>query len=228
MLQKISLGFFASLFLVVVAASQSKPIDPLFRSVTLLSSFVGKSDKPTWSSVRFQSSCFNLLALELGGGGVAEICYGNRFGDNWDIFSTGGSQSRAVDLGEYFGGRKLSVPDLEPWPALKPGETRMVTVNTSGEHGSDGANGGQKTPDRPAPVLPKTVSQQVTTTIARNGQLVRADNYSPFLQVFKDHMYLIRVFEEDQDYYILFRVDEVMRGDSVKLSFLKYGAALDL
>lgn len=89
-------------------------------------------------------STFDMVSLNNGCRTNLCIYYGDRAGDNWDIFHIGGGavdRTRMVRIGEYKWTDNFTVPYVEPWAALAPGETRAITFNTSGADGQDGANG---------------------------------------------------------------------------------------
>jgi hypothetical protein len=132
------------------------------------------------------------------------------------------------------------VPYVEPWTALAPGEKRAITVNASGDSipsssiskkGSvviaDMNGNGTFTPKMRSTnstaltYATANVKQQVSSTVRGNDGKVRNDPYSPLVEVKRNYMYVVHVVDQRQDYYMLIHVDDVVHGESVKLSFIK-------
>jgi hypothetical protein len=154
-----------------------------------------------------------------------------------------------VEIGKYTWTDKFTVPYVEPWSALSPGERRAITVNASGGSGAPGAPGrrgedgiagmngdGTYTPmprrppieTIPPPVrtggksyATANVKEQVSSTVKGADGKIRNDAYSPMVEVKKDYMYVVHVVDETHDYYVLIHVDDVVRGERIVLSFVK-------
>jgi hypothetical protein len=146
-----------------------------------------------------------------------DLRYGNLWaGDELDWFqSATGEGDRTVikDLGSYEWTAQFEIPAVEPFPKLKPGEQRSITLDTSGadgEEGKPGENGmngdGTVTTSKPAPPPgPK-----------RDGK----PKIDPvFVKAVAGHMYVIHVVDETRDFYALFRVESVERGDNCTISW---------
>ena len=180
--------------------------------IELMSPWEWKDSKTVPNAVLHAKSCFDLLALERRCGGAEAISYGNRFGDNWDILSLElgkDSQSRMVDLGNKAWSDTFDVPWIRPWAKLREGEQRHITVNTSG--GNAGAPGYGARP----------VAEQVSSKVKTEADSERPDNYTPFLEAKKGHMYAVRVVNAANDFYLLFHVDDIERGTMATISFKK-------
>ena len=224
--------------------AQSAPKNELaLDRVELLSPWDHSNEKAVYVRSRSHRNCLDLLNLIQRCEATELLHYGNRTGVNWDIFSVSGgrdSQSRIIDLGEHNWGDRFTIPEVEPWPALKEGETRTIIVNTSGADGKDGESGKNGAnadgtpsvaPPRAAPAAkrPKQiidygrepVSVQVSSTITVKGKAPVASSYSPLIEAKKGHMYLIRVVNRLHDHYILLRVDELVRGEKAGISYLR-------
>jgi hypothetical protein len=185
---------------------------------------------------------FRFDLVNLTNGCLSKHClnYGDRVGDHWDIFSVtdgAGSRTRMVRIGKYEWTDNFTVPYVEPWPALAPGETRTIMVNTSGGDGADGADGadagtravaqmnggamyaGQsvKNPDYAHASLDRQVGSVVKTADGKT----RKDPYSPVVEVKNESMYVVHVVDETRDYYLLVRIDELKRGERIVLSYKK-------
>jgi hypothetical protein len=230
---------------VIAAPAQQIPLTneksaTAIQSAELVSPWIINGNKATYDTA---SRGRNLLGL-----GHDAIAYGDRIGDHWDIFSisgTSGSRTRMIDLGEHTWKDNFTIPEVEPWPELRPGERRTIIVNTSGANGQPGSPGTGGAAGRnadgtyPASIsTSKTVSakqetekidyahaplsRQVTSSISVNGTAPKPDSYTPYSEVKSGHMYLIHVVNSGDDHYVLLRADEIIRGVKVKVSFLTF------
>ena len=212
--------------------------------------FSGRTPKP--SEARRLKSCFNFILMDYGCGRAPNVAYGDRIGINWDVFQIAGGKfdrTRMVEIGKFNWNDKFTVPHVEPWPALSPGENRTINVNVSGgdgapgQRGEDGVDGvagmngdGTYTPMRrvktsdvsPQPILQAgksyataKVKEQVSSTVRDSTGKIRSDPYSPMLEVKKGYMYVVRVVDESRDFYVLIHVDDLVRGERVVLSYWK-------
>ncbi len=202
-------------------------------STEIFSSVQVDGDKTRFDPELYKKACFNLVSLQFGCGvGSAKIHYGNRFGDNWDIFAVTGArpdQTRGIDLGELQWSDQFKIPEIEPWPKLLPGESRHITVNTSGADGAHGKPGQNADGTYPSEVLrpvvregfaDKPVNQQVQTTVKTSNGLVPSA-YNPYIQIKKDHIYAFHVVDDLNDFYILVRIDDLIRGTKASISYKK-------
>ena len=196
-----------------------------------------------------QRNCLDLVALEQTCIGRETLDFGDRVGDHWDIFSIAprpASRSRMIDLGAHTWEDNFTIPEIEPWPALKPGERRNIIINTSGANGRDGspgadslpgkngdrtygmANGASQTRTEPKTSNPGVdyahapLNVQVTSTISLNGKAAKPDKFSPLTEAKLGHMYLIHVVNPNNDHYVLLHVDDLVRGDKVNISFITF------
>lgn len=213
------------------------------KSVELTSPFVGADRNVVFDNDLYKSSCLDLLLLERRCGGEQTISYGTRIGINESLFNVfGGKQARTrmIEIGKYDWNDKFTVPEVELWRPLGPGEQRMVTMNASGADGAPGANGsaGMNADPPYTPTEPRTdvrpadrvkgkdyanapVTEQVSSVVKKDGKTVRTDPYNPVVAARENYMYAVRVFDETHDYYVLVRVDQVNGGKSVVISFRK-------
>ena len=229
--------------------AQSAPKnEPALSRIELLSPWDHSDGKTVYVRSRYHRNCLDLLRLIQRCEAKELLHYGNRSGVNWDIFSVSGgrdSQSRMIDLGEHNWGDRFTIPEVEPWPALNEGETRTIIVNTSGADGKDGAPGknganadGTLSVESPRPTAsPKRPKQtidygraplsvQVSSTITVKGKAPVASSYNPLTEAKKGHIYLIRVVNREHDYYILLRVDDLVRGEKAGISYFRLPPAL--
>lgn len=182
---------------------------------------------------RREYRCFDLIQLERTCFGGQPLGYGNRIGNNWDIFATDGggraSRTRMVELGKYEWTDKINIPEVEPWSELKPGEQRHITIALYGSDGKPGRNADGSFPSGPPPREGNgsaPLNRQITTTITMSGKSVRGDGYFPYNDVKLGYMYLVRVVNTGADHYILIRVEELVRGEKVGISYFRFPVAL--
>lgn len=217
------------------------------QSAVLLSPFVqDASGKTKVDRARRKVSCFDLVKLERGCGGVS-VDFGTRVGVNRNLFKINGGkadQTRMVRIGKYEWTDRFTIPYIEPWPVLAEGERRQITVNASGGDGSDGGPGfpgiaamngdGSITPtvvqlpqSPPAKSTPKDyasadITEQVSSRVVKKDGTSRLSGYTPLVKVIKGNIYTVRVIDGVRDYYVLIRVDDVVSGDRVLISFIKF------
>jgi hypothetical protein len=199
--------------------------------------------KTTFSPERHLKSCLDFESLSYDCVRDPGVSYGTRIGLNWDLFQINGGyidRTRMVEIGQFGWTDRFTVPYVEPWTALAPGEKRAITVNASGDSipsssiskkGSvviaDMNGNGTFTPKMRSTnstaltYATANVKQQVSSTVRGNDGKVRNDPYSPLVEVKRNYMYVVHVVDQRQDYYMLIHVDDVVHGESVKLSFIK-------
>lgn len=178
-----------------------------------------------------RKSCVNFKVAPTGVLRVpCDVRYGALYaGDDLDWFESSGAEgNRSVikDLGAYTWTARFEVPVVTPFPKLKPGEQRQITVDTSGADGADGApgrrgangsNGDGTAPSQPEAVTgPPSSTTAVTTRPKRDGK----PKIDPiFVKAVVGHMYVIHVVDESRDFYALFRVEALERGDYCTVSW---------
>jgi hypothetical protein len=150
-------------------------------------------------------------------------------GDELDWFeSSTARDDRSVikDLGDYSWTAEFTVPVVKPLPKLKPGTQRSFTVDTSGADGADGAPGapGKSGADGDGVVrtqkIPVTPSASMIPTVParpKNDGKPKID--SVWVKAVSGHLYVIHVVDDTRDFYALFRVEELQRGDSCTISW---------
>lgn len=249
-MEKALLCSLALLFVVSTALSQGES-QVFDGSVVMMSSAVvipkperrspgSKTVTPVYMTQQtYDSFRFDLVNLTNGCRETLCIVYGSRFGNNWDIFNIGGgatSQTRMVRIGKYNWTDNFKVPNVEPWPELKPGEKRTVSFNTSGGDGADGGDGSSgrgsaqdiRSGDLSAVGSMQNqgyanahLDRQVSSAVKTADGKTRKDNYSPVLEAKLGYMYVVRVKDPIRDYYVLVRVDELKRGERMVISYKK-------
>ena len=204
-----------------------------------------KYQRSCFDLIRFAFSCYGKDTVSIGFGtriGVNKSIF--------QISGGAASRARMIDIGEYSWTDKFMVPYVEPWSELAPGERRTVTVNASGANGAPGSPGipgrpgvagmngdGTYTPMPPAaksepdvklPVgyssksyATASITEQVGSFVTTPDGKKRNDSYTPLTEAKVGHMYVIRVMNETVDYFVVLRVDELVPGTKVVVSYLK-------
>ena len=149
-------------------------------------------------------------------------------GDDWDWFQGGlDRQSRGVikDLGALKWESKFEVPVVAPRRKLLPGEQRTVTVDTSGADGADGAPGKPGAPGQPGADADGVVRQTTPAPEPTPAPPARKKNdgvpkIDPiFVKAVMGHIYVAHIVNDKEDFYALFRVEAIERGDYCVVSW---------
>jgi hypothetical protein len=164
--------------------------------------------------------------LDLGAVPDCQLRYGSLYaGDDWDWFqsSVGQTDRTAIrDLGLLNWTDAFTVPVVRPFPKLKPGEQRHITVDTSGADGADGANGarGQDGADADGVVRLKPGADVYAAPLPSRPKHDGRPKIDPvYAKVIPGHMYVVHVVTETSDFYALVRVEEVEKGDNCTVSW---------
>jgi hypothetical protein len=154
-----------------------------------------------------------------------DVGYGfGRFGEEFDWFDSLPNQNKRsviLDLGKHAWGENFTVPWVEPLAKLKPGERRQVFVDTSGADGKDGSPGYGAGDGDGLSALPSTGPDRGYPTAPprrpkSNGEIRTSPN---MLRAVLKHIYVIHVVDDTRDFYALFRVDALERGDNCTISW---------
>lgn len=150
-----------------------------------------------------------------------DLNYGSLYvNDEWDWFSVSlatNARTAARDLGELSWGDYFEVPTVEPFPKLKEGETRTFKVDASGADGADGEDGAPAV-DGDGKVRPKP--RKVVATDPPKVKRTGVPVVDPVLvKAIVGHMYVVRVVDNDSDFYVLFRVESLVRGDNCTITW---------
>lgn len=174
-----------------------------------------------------------------------DLAYGLlRAREEFDWFQSSGSfgdRSVIKDLGRLEWTSRFEVPVIEPLPKLKPGEQRIVRVDGSGADGADGGAGevalgssGWADPVNAGPSKPPTHDIDNTGVIRSQLGPDFAPKIEPrpkpkhdgklkidpfFVKAVVGHIYAIHVVNVTRDYYVLFRVEALTRGDHCTISW---------
>lgn len=175
-----------------------------------------------------------------------DLAYGLlRAREEFDWFQSSGSfgdRSVIKDLGRLEWTSRFEVPVIEPLPKLKPGERRIVRVDGSGADGADGGSrdialgrGGYADPVNAGPSKPPTHdidnnTRVISSTLGPDFAPKIAPRTKPkhdgklkvdpfFVKAVVGHIYAIHVVNDERDYYVLFRVEALTRGDHCTISW---------
>jgi hypothetical protein len=214
----------------VSAASAQQPVQAA--NVTLYSVIKHRGER--------LRSCINFKVAVSGMARVpCDLLYGYlQANDELDWFQSSGSEgNRSVirDLGELGWSADFPVPVVEPLAKLKPGERRNVTVDVSGADGAPGKSGGMSiaiggnertdfsllpTNDGPVPgdnKIVMSVPGRDKPWRPKNDGKPKIDPL--FVKAIAGHLYVIHVVDDSRDFYALFRVDALERGDNCTISW---------
>ncbi len=177
-----------------------------------------------------------------------DLVYGALYaGEEHDWFQVStnrGTRSAFRDLGAHTWSEYFEVPAVEPFPKLKEGEERRITVDTSGADGADGKPGAPATDGVGAIALHPQQSMTQTPPPVEQPWLSRAKTAPPppasrpkrdgvpkidpvFVKAVVGHIYVIHVVDGDADYYALFRVESLVRGDRCTITWKKIPTPVD-
>jgi len=159
-----------------------------------------------------------------------DLRYGALYaGDELDWFeSSMADRSVIKDLGLLDWNDAFKVPKVEPFPKLKPGEQRHITIDTSGADGANGAPGarGEDGADFDGVVRsrPRGVEEPLTPiSPPKCDGKPRVDPL--YVKAVVGHIYAIHVVDDARDFYALFRVESLVRGDTCTISWRLVRAA---
>jgi hypothetical protein len=213
------------------SASAQQPVSQDSR-VTLYSTIKHRGEQRK-SCINFKVALTGLLRVP------CDLGYGYlNAGDELDWFQSSGAQgSRSVirDLGELDWSADFSVPAVEPLAKLKPGERRNVTIDVSGADGAPGKPGAPAVragnerssssllsiDEGPLPgdFAPPGLTTQPSAKPTRPKQDGKPKIDPLFVKALAGHVYVIHVVDDSRDFYALFRVDALERGDYCTVSW---------
>ena len=178
-------------------SQSAAPID--VKTITLTSPYAEDGHGKLKRSEKTTRNCFDLVSeREVACRGRWDVIYGNiRVGDDWDWFFVsgyGGVRTRIVSLGEKEWTDEPKVPFVEPFQILVLGGQRVTSIDSSGTHAAAGVWGADA-PHEPA---------------------ITGAHY---VKVQKGFMYAVHVVDDENDFYVLMRVDDVVRGRTATVSW---------
>jgi hypothetical protein len=176
--------------------------------------------------------------------GRINLTYGFAYlGEDLDWFLIGGADDdRSVikDLGVFTWYDRFKVPVIKPLPALKPGEKRQVTLDTSGrrngEIGADGANGGSAgiyesvmgaepggngRSAEPGSISTGSAASPAAAAPKKPALPKQVISIPIMVKAVLGHMYVVHVVTDESDFYVLIHVDGLVRGDNCTVSWMR-------
>jgi hypothetical protein len=218
----------------------------LISSVQSVAQSTGLPEVTLYSPIKYEHS-YERALFNFETGSLAppnsrwDLNYGSLYAGeehDWLQVSTAKDCRSAIrDLGALSWTDSFEVPAVEPFPKLKEGEQRKITVNTSGADGKPGASGGgivsgpvggivlhpQQDAFSMPPVIEPPLLSQIKAAPSSPVQHVKQDGVPKidpiFVKAVVGHIYAIHVVDGDADYYALFRVESVVRGDHCTISW---------
>ena len=157
-----------------------------------------------------------------------DLLYGNLYaGEDLDWFESAsdrGSRSVIKDLGLRSWNEPFQVPVVTPFAKLLPGATRQITIDMSGADGADGKPGTPGKPGVSSADADGGLRQPVPPTTPVDAPAKKKNDGTPktdpvFVKAVAGHLYVIHVVDDDNDFYALFRVEAVERGDHCVISW---------
>jgi hypothetical protein len=151
-----------------------------------------------------------------------DMGYGfGRIGTEVDWFESDAAhrgRSMIVDLGKHAWTDSFRIPVVA---ALKPGDTMGVFVNANGADGKDGKDGYGAGNGDGLSALPSTGPDQgyPTESPRRPKRPAGVQTSANLLRAVLDHIYVIHVVDDRRDFYALFRVEALQRGDNCTISW---------
>lgn len=217
--------------LILAAAVSSRAQNaPVQQTITLYAPQYGGDFART--SVDFQSATY-APRLRFGDVGYGLLRVGTEF--DWLEISTSQDRRSVVrDLGPHAWTDSFTVPWVEPLAKLKPGEMRQVFVNSSGADGK-GASGGREweglsaLPSGGGGTNPPACCDSTMGTVDRTS--IREESKrrparpagvqtSPnMIRAILGHIYVVHVVDNRRDFYALFRVEALQRGNNCTISW---------
>lgn len=169
-------------------------------------------------------NCFSFITESTDCRKVSDLYYGNlRSGEDWDWLQImgAGSRNKIKSLGKKNWTDEIKVPTVMPYPKLKDGEQRKVVVDASGKNGANGLPGA---PGRNADgSFNSNVYVKEMPPLETPRSQIKSD-YQPFEKAVLGNMYVLRVVDEKNDFYVLFRIDELERGRRCRISWKRVDA----
>lgn len=216
--------FYALIGILLLNFAASGQVEKALKTVEFFSPMDanGKTLPEPWQS------CFSFIN-ENHDCSKTDLIYGMiRAGDDWDFFKSEGEGARnqIVLIGEYRWTDSFILPTVEPYPELKEGESRKVVIVVSGADGIQGERGRAGTPGTPGrngdgDVVSSPVDEKKDLFLDKPSfpAVFQSEEYVPFVATILGNMYLMRVVDKQNDFHVLFRVEELERGKRCVISW---------
>lgn len=197
------------------------------KSVTLYGPLARKHDSSR-ALFSFKTGAFERLDWDLNYGSL----YVGEEHDWLQVSTAKGVRTAVRDLGKHKWTDSFDVPVVEPFPELKAGEKRVITVDASGKDGEDGADGAngadgadgangvtglQPLPSTGVSHIPEPPPMPRRPRRPKNDGVPKVDPV--FVKAVPGHVYVMRIVDAEQDFYVLFRVESLVRGDNCTISW---------
>jgi hypothetical protein len=104
---------------------------------------------------------------------------------------------------------------------LKEGEHFNIVIDASGADGEPGKNGKRGANGRNADGTVNQAPEESNSSAENAGKAIskKLKTNDVFVKAKPDGMYAIRVVEENSDFYVLFRIESLKRGDECVISW---------
>jgi hypothetical protein len=160
--------------------------------------------------------------------------------DWFQVSTAKGVRTALRDLGAHDWADTFGVPFVEPFPKLKEGEQRRIVVNADGADGKPGRSAGPEVDgeeslrgdfpqigvvvntDTQNFVEPPKLSPKRPAPGPRRDGVPKVDPV--YARAIPGHMYVIHVVDDVEDFYVLFRVESLVRGDNCTISWKRVPA----
>lgn len=172
-----------------------------------------------------QQSCFSFITETAVCSQASDLYYGMlRKNEDWDWFMAGGvgSRNKIRKIGKKDWTDEFEIPVVEPYAALKEGEQRLIVLDASGEDGENGRPGING--DGSINYASNVAGKDQSPIDNRPKRKKPKSDYEPYNKALVGNMYVMRVVDEKNDFYVLFRVDELERGKRCQISWKRVEA----
>ena len=166
--------------------------------------------------------------------------------DWFQVSTAQGARTAFRDLGAHDWADSFGVPYVEPFPVLKEGERRQIVVNADGADGKPGRSAGpggnaedniMRPPLAPG-YFPSFRAEDNPSTMSYAEELKPSPKLAApgprrdgvpkvdpiFARAIPGHIYVIHVVDDVEDFYVLFRVESLVRGDNCTISWKRVPA----
>lgn len=180
----------------------------------------------------YEKRCFSFITETLSCGSAYDISYGRWLNNEKDWFQAigVGYRNKLKSLGMKNWTDDFKVPVVKPYAKLKPGENRFPDLSrkqtSASVNISDGSRntGGSSSFDSRKGVFTDFKDSNDIPSVDSSKSSSGSVKYYPFEKVVPGNMYVMRVVDEKNDFYVLFRVDELEKGKRAKISWKRIEA----
>ena len=230
MLKNLFLLFASMMFVLIATSIALSQTDKQIQKFTLYA--------PSKNRETDQQFCFSFREEKIPDSPLScELFYGkviDGVGYNWfNTRYTQTSRSKILDLGEKKWSDSFNVPPIRPLPEWKTVESKQVINNAKNERRSplwdaSESSGGTQTGGGPnrdpydptksyEPDNSPIRKESRTNTRTAKKTIVHYDLAKVRVKI--GHIYVIRVFDTNNDFYVLFRVESQEKGDRCTITW---------